>query len=87
MENLFTKSTTLISIILAIIAGTGILIKPDNSGFIITIVLIAIAVIISWEKFNQIEINKRDINELNKRLNIEARFNNIEIRLSKMEKK
>ena len=84
---IFTKSTTTISIILTLLAGAGIIISPENITLISVIALIFIISVVTWEKFSQIELNKRNINELDKRLNIETRFNNIEIRLSKMEKK
>ncbi|HIH25816.1 hypothetical protein J4476_02160 [Candidatus Woesearchaeota archaeon] len=88
MENLiFTRSTTIISIVLALLTGAGIIISPENITLISVIALIFIVSVITWEKFSQIEFNKRNINELNKRLDIETRFNNIELRLSKMEKK
>ena len=83
MENLiFTRSTTIISIVLALLTGAGIIISPENITLISVIALIFIVSVITWEKFSQIEFNKRNINELNKRLDIEKRFSRIENHLS-----
>jgi|SRR3989344_7171739 len=78
INNVFAKSTNVISIILAILGGAGILITPENTIFIVVAISIVIVFIIINEKFNQIDENKIAINELNKKLDLEKRLNSME---------
>ena len=78
INNVFAKSTDVISIILAVLGGAGILITPENTIFIVVAISIVIVFIIINEKFNQIDENKIAINELNKKLDLEKRLNSME---------
>ena len=77
-SRVFNRTTIIISLVLTILATAGIVITPQNTILIIIGVAIVISGIILYEKFNQIEENTRNIKELNKILNIEKRFSNIE---------
>jgi|SRR3989344_717406 len=77
-ERVFTKSTVIIGIILTIISGIGSWLKPDSTLIIIAIAGLIIALIVITDRFNQINDNSREIEELKKSLNIEKRLNVIE---------
>ena len=77
-ERVFTKSTVIIGIILTIISGIGSWLKPDSTLIIIAIAGLIIALIVITDRFNQINDNSREIDELKKSLNIEKRLNVIE---------
>ena len=77
-EGVFTKSTVIIGIILTIISGIGYWLKPDSTLIIIAIAGLIIALIVITDRFNQINENNREIEELKKSLNIEKRLNIIE---------
>ena len=81
-EGIFTKSTVIIGIILTIISGIGSWLKPDSTLVIIAIAGLIIALIVITDRFNQIDENNREIEELKKSLNIEKRLNIIEKELA-----
>ncbi|MEK6948516.1 MAG: hypothetical protein AABX19_04730 [Nanoarchaeota archaeon] len=82
MENLFNRTTTIVSLILTLIAAAGIIITPDNLYIIIISIIALLMIIIFIDKFSQIDINTKNINELNKSLDMERRFNKIENNIS-----
>jgi len=83
MENLiFTRSTTIISIVLALLAGAGLIISPNNAYILIISISAIVFGTLFIDKFNQINSNTKDINELKQRLDIEKRFSRIENHLS-----
>lgn len=77
-ESVFTKSTVIISLLLAILSGAGLLLKWDNGLFIILTAGIIIIVLVFKDKFNQLNENSKEVEEIKKSLDIEKRFNKIE---------
>ena len=77
-DSFFTKSTTIIAITLALLAGAGILVTPKNLNFILTGIAVLIFVIILKDRFNQIDQNTEDIAELAKTLNTSRRLASLE---------
>lgn len=77
-NGVFSKSTTLISIILTILGLIGIIITPSNANFIIIGMGVVILLVILMDKFNQINENTENINKINEKLNIDARINSLE---------
>ncbi|HLD04881.1 MAG TPA: hypothetical protein VJG90_04140 [Candidatus Nanoarchaeia archaeon] len=81
-DSIFTKSTGLIVILLALLAGTGILITPQNINFIVIGALIIVSSVVLKGKLDQIDQNTDDINELTKRLNMSNRLERLEKELA-----
>ena len=65
-ESIFAKSTVIISLILTILSGIGLWLRPDNGLLIILIAGATIIVVAVIHKFNQIDINTEDIEFLRK---------------------
>ena len=77
-REIFSKSITLISIIVSILGLVGIIITPKNADFIFMGIGIIIVVIVVMDKFNQINENTEDITKLNEKLDIGGRIEKIE---------
>ena len=72
----------MIVILLALLAGTGILITPQNINFIVIGALIIVSSVVLKGKLDQIDQNTDDINELTKRLNMSNRLERLEKELA-----
>ncbi len=81
-DSIFVKYTTSVSILLALLAGAGILITPRNINFIISGALIIISFVILKDKFDQIDQNREDIEDLAKKLNMSKRLELLEKELA-----
>ncbi len=89
MDNngIFTRSTTLISIGLAILGLVGVYITPANANFILIGSGIVIILVLITNKINQINENTESIRELHQKLNTESRIGFLEKELSELKGK
>lgn len=81
-NSVFSKSTTLISIGLAILGLIGIYLTPANTNFIIFGISAVIIFVLIYIKVSQIDEQAEDIQELYKRLDVESRFSILEKELA-----
>ncbi len=74
----FEKSSTIASIIVAIIGVVGIYFKPENAVFMLFGITVIMIVITAYEKFLQVDENTDQISEIKKSIKIEQKISKIE---------
>lgn len=77
-ELIFSKTTTLISIILGILGVLGIVLTPANANFIILGIGAVILFILIQDKISQIDENTETIKELHRKFDLDYRLHLIE---------
>ena len=86
-EGMLTRTSNVISIVVAILGLLGIYFKPQNTNFIIIGVGIVILLIYMTDKISQVDENTEQIKELNKKLDINQKLHSLEAEVAEQKGK
>ncbi len=86
-EGILTKTSNLITIIVAVLGLLGIYFTPQNANFIIVGVGIVILLIYITDKVNQVDENTQQIKELHKKINFNEKLQYLETELAEQKGK
>lgn len=84
---LFNQATIVISVFLTILGLVGVVFRPENLSFIFLGIALCIFIVFLYQKFDQINQNTNKIMGLEKELNAERRFGEVEKELAEQKGK